>query len=120
MTTTTTFDKDLVITKSSNVVWYPFGFKIKKLWFINTDASYTKFLLRSGDVVFKVSVYDDHIDIDLLNAVGGRKADCYFANNFPIKRLCKRLLAGRRRYGFSIGDINNLRSLVSDFLKTLK
>ena len=119
MTTTTNFDKDLVITKLTRVDLHPFGFKINKLYFLNQDAR-GRFLLRSGKVFFKVSVYDDHINVDLLNNVGWRKADCYFANNFPLKRLCKRLLAGRRRYGFSIGDINNLRSLVSDFLRTLK
>lgn len=118
-TTTTNFDKDLVVTKLTRVDWYPFGFKVDKIFFLNWDAR-GSFLLRSGKILFKVSVYDDHIDVDLLNDVGGKKSNLFFGNNFPLSRLCKRLLAGRRRYGFSLGDINNLRTLVSDFLRTLK
>ena len=122
MTTTTTtknFDFDLVVTKCSRVDWYPFGFRVDKLWWLNNRAR-GKFLLRSGKVLFKVGVYDDHIDVDLLNDVGGRKADAFFANNFPLGRLRKRLVASRRRYGFSLGDINHLCDLVRAFLLTLK
>lgn len=108
-----------VVTKCSRVDWYPFGFRVNKLWWLDRNAR-GKFLLRSGKVLFKVSVYDDHIDVDLLNDVGGRKADLFFGNNFPLNRFCKRLISGRCRYGFSLGDINRLRVLVSDFLSTLK
>lgn len=119
MTTTKNFDLGLKVTKLANVVWYPFGFKIDKIFYIDWTAR-GKFLLRSGKVLFRVSVYDDHVDIDLLNDVGGRKADCYFANNFPLKRFKKRLIASRRRYGLSLGDINHLCNLMRAFLVTLR
>lgn len=121
MTTTTTksFDLGLKVTKLANVVWYPFGFKIDKLFYLDWTAR-GKFLLRSGKVLFRVSVYDDCIDVDLLNDVGGKKADAFFANNFPLKRFKKRLIASRRRYGLSLGDINHLCDLVRAFLLTLK
>lgn len=118
-TTTATFDKGLKLTKLARVDWYPFGFRVDKLYYIDWSAR-GKFLLRSGKVLFRVDISDDRIDVDLLNDVGGRKADCYFANNFPLNRFCKRLIAGRCRYGFSLGDIDRLRVLMSDFLNTLK
>lgn len=118
-TTTTTFDKGLKLTKLERVDWYPFGFRVNKLYFVDWSAR-GKFLLRSGKVLFRVDISDDRIDVDLLNDVGGWKSDKLFANNFPLNRFMKRLIAGRCRYGFSLGDINRLRVLVSDFLKTLK
>lgn len=122
MTTTATtksFDFGLKTTKLTRVDWYPFGFKIDKIFYLDWKAR-GKFLLRSGKVLFRVSVYDDHVDIDLLNDVGGRKADCFFVNNFPLRRFKKRLIASRMRYGFSLGDINHLCDLVRAFLLTLK